>query len=326
MKRKDSGEEDDIYGINDANIKKICADVVSAEEHMEETQNAMYNAIKVRDDALKELLKAVAAKEQALEADRKAFELSTKRVDESVLPERIKLDVSGRIFSVTHDMMQRFPLSYFGSLFSGRWKEKMTPDGAFFINRSSRLFDHIVDFLRDGELSVTLSEEDRDALYKEADYYQLKDYMVPVKQTTKWTWLGGLKTTPSIMHEYSFGTIGWNKGVHEWTLRLTMNEKSYAHIGIASAHVVAKSAHGDANTYKFDCGDGYVWNPTEDKWTNYSKRPDKGSNVSVRLDMDKRELSFLVNGTWGPVIRGIAGITWYPCVGLRENERIEIVE
>jgi hypothetical protein len=122
----------------------------------------------------RELEDAFKAKEMALQKEREEFELSTQRINTTVTTERIKLDVGGRIFSVTMDMMLNYPDSFFARLFSGRWEDKKTDDGAYFINRSFQLFHHIVDFLRDGGLDVSLSEDDHRALCREADFYQLK--------------------------------------------------------------------------------------------------------------------------------------------------------
>jgi hypothetical protein len=124
----------------------------------------------------RELEDAFKAKEMVLQKEREEFELSTQRIASTVTTDRIKLDVGGRIFSVTLDMMLKYPESFFARLFSGRWEGKKTDDGAYFINRSGKLFDHIVDFLRDGGLEVDLSEEDHRALCREADFYQLKEF------------------------------------------------------------------------------------------------------------------------------------------------------
>jgi hypothetical protein len=112
-----------------------------------------------------------------------------------VTSSRIKLDVGGRIFSVTSDMMIRYPDSFFARLFSGRWEDKKTEDGAYFINRSFQLFHHIVDFLRDGGLDVSLSEDDHRALCREADFYQLKELLDVLNAPVDHNWT--LTETPN---------------------------------------------------------------------------------------------------------------------------------
>jgi hypothetical protein len=125
-----------------------------------------------------ELLDALREREFELSQREKAFELSTQRITTTVIPHRIKLDVGGHIFSVTLDMMIRYPESFFARLFSGRWEDKKTEDGAYFINRCGDLFHRIVNFLRNGEFEVELCDVDHRALCREVDFYQLKELMV----------------------------------------------------------------------------------------------------------------------------------------------------
>jgi hypothetical protein len=180
----------------------------------------------------RELLEAVSAKETALEEREKHFELSAQRITTTVTSSRIKLDVGGRIFSVTSDMMIRYPDSFFARLFSGRWEDKKTEDGAYFINRDFDHFHHIVSFLRHGSLDVSLSEDDHRALCCEADFYQLKELLDVLNPPVDDNWTltetpngvlsnGGLTLT-NIKGGYasSRGTIGWTHGVHEWVVRI----------------------------------------------------------------------------------------------------------
>jgi hypothetical protein len=124
-----------------------------------------------------ELLDTIQLKERALQKERQDFELSTERITTTVTCDRIKLDVGGRYFSVTLDMMLNYPDSFFARLFSGRWEDKKTEDGAYFINRDFDQFHHIVSFLRNGCLDVELGECDHRALCREADFYQLKELL-----------------------------------------------------------------------------------------------------------------------------------------------------
>jgi hypothetical protein len=137
----------------------------------------------------RELRDAYNEKERALQKEREDFELSTQRITTTVTSSRIKLDVGGRIFSVTSDMMIRYPDSFFARLFSGRWEDKKTEDGAYFINRDFDHFHHIVSFLRHRCLDVSLGEDDHRALCREADFYQLKELLDVLNPSVddKWT-------------------------------------------------------------------------------------------------------------------------------------------
>lgn len=86
----------------------------------------------------------------------------------------MKLNVGGRIFSVTLEMMLKHPNSFFGALFSGRWEEKRGPDGSIFIDRSGTLFHHITDYLRDDVWRADLSVAELQAASTEAKFYCLE--------------------------------------------------------------------------------------------------------------------------------------------------------
>jgi hypothetical protein len=138
----------------------------------------------------RELDEVYRVKTEELQKQRQEFELSSARIELAVVPARVKLDVGGRVFSVTMDMMTKYPDSFFSRLFSGRWEEMKTDDGAYFINRSAKMFDYIVDFLRDGELELELSGAEMRALFREADFYQLRelaDKLSPAMDD--WTWI-----------------------------------------------------------------------------------------------------------------------------------------
>lgn len=319
MKRTEVSNDDDD---SDAPIKKVREVIAATSKQLEDTTSQMVEILFSRDKAIGELLDLIRAKEDAIKADREAFELSTQRVNDSVVPTRVKLDVGGRLYSVTPEMMQRFPNSYFGCLFSGRWEGKKIEDGAYFIDRSPRLFDYVADLLRYGTITATLSKEDHDALEIELDYYQLRD-AIPEKKKETWEWKGGLKQCPDDKAiTFSRGIVGWSEGKHEWTLCIV--DRNDVRVGIMCE--TGDPDKGHHSGYKLDCSTGHVWTPTEASYKGYGRRMQVGEHVSVRLDMDKHELTFGVNGKWFGTLTHIPHKTWYPCVGLSKKSLIRLIE
>ncbi len=85
---------------------------------------------------------------------------------------------SGKVFTVTLEMMTRYPESFFGVLVSERWSggKAHQADETFFINRSAKMFGHITDFLRgDVEGVQELSTSKKQKLLREAQYYQVSE-------------------------------------------------------------------------------------------------------------------------------------------------------
>jgi hypothetical protein len=284
----------------------------------------------------RELDDAYKAKEKALQKEREDFELSTRRITSTVTTNKIRLDVGGRYFSVTLDMMLKYPNSFFGRLFSGRWEDQIGPDGAYFINRSGTLFHLIVDFLRDGGLEVDLSELDHAALCREADFYQLKELVEvlrPSVSVDNWTWTetpngvlsnDGLTLTTSTTDNLaaSRGTIGWTHGVHEWVVRI--DKRVGSAFGVSLENIDLNGGNGEKR-YALDCHDGYVRGPNSYEALYLTNVPHGGlpvgSLISVRLDMDKKTLTFGLNGKWidKPAITGVAPNMWYPYVALKKG-------
>jgi hypothetical protein len=288
---------------------------------LHEQQQQLLQLERVLDDACK-------GRKMALLEREKAFERSTQRITTTVTTERIKLNVGGRIFSVTLDMMLKYPDSFFARLFSGRWEDKKTDDGAYFINRDFDQFHHVVSFLRHGCLDVELDESDHRALCCESDFYQLKelvDVLKPSVSVDNWTWTetpngilsnGGLTLTNKTGDwAASRGTIGWTHGVHEWVVR--NDAENCISVGVSLENIDPNSRN-DEISYKLNCWSGYVFGPNNYKQPYSIDVSDAvlpvGSLISVRLDMDKKTLTFGLNGKWNdkPAFTDIPSNTWYP--------------
>jgi hypothetical protein len=271
-------------------------------------------------------LEAASAKEKALQREREEFELSTRRITTTVTTNKIKLDVGGRYFSVTLDMMLKYPNSFFARLFSGRWEDKKTEDGVYFIDRDFGHFHHIVSFLRHGCLDVSLSEDDHRALCREADFYQLKE-LLDVLNAPDHNWtltktpnreLSNRRLTLTCKKDCgakSRGTIGWTHDVHEWVVELIRidSESDGVCVGISQEDIDPVGDNNDISC-TLSCHNGCVY-AFDDEEEYYMDVPDGGlpvgSIISVRLDLDKRMLTFGLNGKWHdkPAIIDIAPTT-----------------
>jgi hypothetical protein len=66
----------------------------------------------------------------------------------------IVLNVGGHRFETSVQTLRRVPGSLFDAYFSGRYAQDLCVDGSIFIDRDGELFGHVLDFMRDGVLSV----------------------------------------------------------------------------------------------------------------------------------------------------------------------------
>lgn len=196
---------------------------------------------------------------EALEKDREEFEISLRRVAEnqsSITDNRlVRVDVGGRIFMLCpQEIVEKFPVSYFGALFSGRWRRnnKPTPgsadgvEGAIFIDRSGTLFHRIADFMRyygtpfNYNAASDLTASEREQLMHEAEFYRLVPLMEEMSKDSeikreKWTWLhdgeqpkfdrlndglavrANADARPSKQISVD-GSLVMSSGIHEWSL------------------------------------------------------------------------------------------------------------
>ena len=88
----------------------------------------------------------------------------------------VKLNVGGTSFTTTLTVLTSEPDSMLGAMFSGRHatRGEKLEDGSIVINRPARLFHHVLAWLRDRTLPKQLSEEERQLLLIEANYYCLQ--------------------------------------------------------------------------------------------------------------------------------------------------------
>ncbi len=86
----------------------------------------------------------------------------------AVDPGKIRLDVGGTVYSVTLEMLQRYPGSRLGRLFAPGWEASVGRDGSVFINRDPKLFRYVADFLRGNSIGA-LQESKQRALLIEAE-------------------------------------------------------------------------------------------------------------------------------------------------------------
>ncbi|CAF3965773.1 unnamed protein product [Adineta steineri] len=88
---------------------------------------------------------------------------------------RIYLDVGGQLFTTTiRTLTQQINSPFFKVLITEKWNKTNSIDNPIFIDRDGRLFDHILKYLRTGELII----EDkivRKELLIEAKYYKLQN-------------------------------------------------------------------------------------------------------------------------------------------------------
>jgi hypothetical protein len=67
---------------------------------------------------------------------------------------RVKLNIGGYQFETSVQTLRRVPHTFFDAYFSGRYAQDVCNDGSIFVDRCGEHFGHILEYMRDGVVSV----------------------------------------------------------------------------------------------------------------------------------------------------------------------------
>ena len=152
--------------------------------------------------------------------------------------EIVKLNVRGKLFSVSKHTLMSMDSTYFYGLIANSDKFKPSEDGSFFIERNPLVFDRILDYLRTGKMDTRdMTLYALDMLKDDLDYY-----CIPSPTELQLHWDVTKKPNNCILSydnltiTKSNGTGSWNCGVignvavDKYTIHI--NEKVQGHIMI----------------------------------------------------------------------------------------------
>lgn len=111
----------------------------------------------------------------------------------------VALNVGGTTFATTLTTLTKNPNSMLGAMFSGRYTLSTDDKKRYFIDRDGKHFGTILNYLRDGCVTIPESNVARAELLIEAQYYQLSgliDLLTPEEriQAASWRWSPGSKS------------------------------------------------------------------------------------------------------------------------------------
>jgi hypothetical protein len=67
---------------------------------------------------------------------------------------RVELNVGGHRFQTSVQTLRRLPHTFFDAYFSGRYAQDVCLDGSIFVDRDGEHFGHVLEYMRDGVVSV----------------------------------------------------------------------------------------------------------------------------------------------------------------------------
>jgi hypothetical protein len=67
---------------------------------------------------------------------------------------RVELNIGGYRFETSVQALRRVPHTFFDAYFSGRYAQDVCADGSIFVDRDGEHFGHVLEYMRDGHVSV----------------------------------------------------------------------------------------------------------------------------------------------------------------------------
>jgi hypothetical protein len=81
-------------------------------------------------------------------------EVATMHTHKEAQERRIELNIGGFRFETSVQTLRRLPHTFFDAYFSGRYTQDVCNDGSIFVDRDGELFGHVLEYMRDGHISV----------------------------------------------------------------------------------------------------------------------------------------------------------------------------
>jgi len=93
------------------------------------------------------------------------------------IDEIIYLNVGGKFFTTSRSTLTKYRPSTLEAMFSGRWSIPLDRDDRVFIDRNGRLFERILEVLRDPRAVSEIPPKELSAFRREMDFYGLTPFL-----------------------------------------------------------------------------------------------------------------------------------------------------
>ena len=109
-----------------------------------------------------------------LRQEQGAIDAMSKKLEHVHFSSTIELNVGGHRFTTSLQTLTKDPNSVLAAMFSGKFEIKPSEDGTFFIDRDGTHFRFILNYLRNGKLTLPDGATFLKELADEAEFYQIQ--------------------------------------------------------------------------------------------------------------------------------------------------------
>jgi N-acetylneuraminic acid mutarotase len=131
---------------------------------------------------------------------------------------RVELNIGGWRFETSVQTLRRVPQSFFDAYFSGRYAQDVCADGSIFVDRDGERFGLVLEFMRDGVVSVAAQEASEldvsllRALKREFGFYCIELMAEPEEVVFVVGGVGGNNSSISLLERYDITSGTWQPG------------------------------------------------------------------------------------------------------------------
>jgi hypothetical protein len=178
-------------------------------------EGAVAEVAKERAKGLAEIAEERAAAIAVVDARREelAREVEAMHKHKETQEGRVELNIGGYRFETSVQALRRVPHTFFDAYFSGRYAQDVCDDGSIFVDRDGEHFGHVLEYMRDGDVSVAApgarpSVSLLRALKREFGFYCIELCAEEPEQHEVAFVMGG--TMPSRMERYDASSGEWS--------------------------------------------------------------------------------------------------------------------
>jgi hypothetical protein len=126
------------------------------EEAEQQRTIALAEVAKVRAQGLAEVAKerTEGLAEVAAQRAKLHREIEAMQRHQATQQGRVELNIGGYCFQTSVQTLRRVPHTFFDAYFSGRYAQDVCNDGSIFVDRDGEHFGHVLEYMRDGHVSV----------------------------------------------------------------------------------------------------------------------------------------------------------------------------
>jgi hypothetical protein len=182
---------------------------------------------------------------------------------------RVALNIGGHRFETSVQALRRVPHTFFDAYFSGRYAQDVCNDGSIFVDRDGKHFGHVLEYMRDGHVSVAEAGAQPSvsllrALKREFGFYSIELYIEDPaypEQPEVTLVIGGVNadSTLSSMERYDI-TMG------RWVAAASMSiGRSIFGACVVAGELYVTGGHGNDGGHSFSTVEKY--SPSSDTWS-----------------------------------------------------------